>query len=153
MIVLHETNENYNQIKLIIGAESEVMMRMHGNMTLDISPIMNQLDQNKPVLLSVGRVDSEAGTLGLVAATGAKPPFVAPLAVIDTTGKTADGVYKDLNSKSDKTGNRAKVKQGKCPLCAAEGDIICVEGEKPICPSCFKIEQGLKKTSKKKKNK
>ena len=142
MIITHETNEVGNVIRVITGIESEVMIRLHGCMVLDITPILGQLDQSKPVFLSLGKVDSEMQTVNMMQATQAKPPFMAPLVVVDNN-------IKDDKVKSDttpvKSNNRVRVEPGKCKLCGGVDNLIKIDHDMSMCPSCAKINMGLTK--------
>lgn len=155
MIIIHETNETGNIIRVITGIESDVMTKIHGVMVVDITPILSQLDSNKPVFLSIGRTESETQTIRMMHAVNAKPPFIAPLCVIDNNAgskekqdKGLDKPDTDKSSKASKSDHRVRISNGKCHLCGGTDTLITVDHELGICPACFKINAGLNKKAK-----
>ena len=146
MIITHETNDVGNVIRVITGIESEVMIRLHGCMVLDITPILGQLDQSKPVFLSLGKVDSEMQTVNMMQATQAKAPFMAPLVVVDNNIK--DDKVKPTDATPVKSNNRIRVEPGKCKLCGGVDNLIKIDHDMSMCPSCAKINMGLTKINK-----
>ena len=147
MIITHETSEVGNLIRVITGIESEVMIRLHGVMVIDITPILMQFDSNKPVYLSIGKVDSEVQTIGMAKAIDAKPPFMAPLCVIDNNVVTEKPKV-ESGVKEVKPDHRVRVEPGKCKLCGNTDTLIKIDHDMAICPGCFKINAGLNKINK-----
>ena len=146
MILTHETNEVGNIIRVITGIESEVMLKIHGVMVVDITPILSQLDSNKPVFLSIGKTDSEVQAVQMMHAVNAKPPFYAPLCVIDNNIIVKEDKVKDVkDTKVIKSDHNVRMTKGKCHLCGGTDTLINVDRELGICPGCFKINVGLNK--------
>jgi hypothetical protein len=143
MIISIEPGNTANVIHLVSGIETDVMLDMHGVATIDISEILHKLDLAKPVLLTFSKVTSEVNTIGSIKATGMVAPFVAPLIVTDVSGtsipKNAKVMPKPTAVKSD-----VSIVKGVCMLCLTHGDLVRIGNSPAICPSCHKINTGIK---------
>lgn len=138
MIIIHEIAPVGHVIRLVMGAESEAMIRTHGNLMVDITPLIPR-DKEAPVLVSISKVDSEARTLETINNAGIQPPFYSPMVVMSPVLAPAPQPI-PLN----KTVKHPAIQVGACHLCNSKDvEIIRVPGEKPICVSCYKIHMGL----------
>lgn len=144
MIILHELAPVGNIIRTIVGPESDAMVRTHGNLMVDITPLLaNAKDQ--PVFISLSYVDSEVRTLEILGKSGLTPPFYSPMAIIaPAIGINHTSESKKPEQAGEQPMNTVTIRSGRCHLCHTNNvEVISVKGEKPICTSCFKINMGL----------
>jgi len=149
MIILHEVTPVGTVIRMIMGAESEAMIRAHGNIMVDIAPLLANVPREQPLFIAVSQVDNEIKTAELMKKSGISPPFYSPMMVIspalpnqrDMAPSTAPGTVSEKP-----TVNPASmiVKMGKCTYCGAGNkEVIKIKNGQPMCAECLNLNMAL----------
>ena len=152
MILLYNSTPNANILNVVRGVESELMLDIHGHISIDITPVIAACDKSKPIVLNFIRTQSEINTLNNLKAINIPYPFFAPMVVIgpndklDTLINSADKANTDMPQVKVKTKQPDKVilRTGKCLSCGANDvELITIPGVRQICANCYKLNMKL----------
>lgn len=142
MLALVGKNPMGNVLHVITGPESEFFIDVHGAKILDITELLNLMDQEERVFLSITRCKSENATEGALKMS--KAPYLSSFGA----GKCDNPDCPDCNPKTGEKQSKAKApkkstKKGRCNYCHTDKVLLPLPGFS-ICTSCAQIELGLK---------
>ena len=149
MLAYQGSNPLGNVVHLICGPETDLFTDVNGASIMDITPLINNMDKNKPVFISLTRCRIEPITAQMMTASGMKVQSNMPYGKCnhdcDNCSQEEDG---DSSTKSkDKEANKAvpfALRKGKCDYCGNEGSLLPFTGVN-VCPVCAQIELGRSK--------
>lgn len=147
MILLLGKNQMANVLHVLLGEETDFWTQLHGAAAVDITPILQQMEQGKPIVLHVTRCDSEHQVAhhiqGMMGAGGHYPfvpptfvftPKSAPDAVQQATAPVSPGPY------AAAADSQAQGIIGRCSRCLIEGAVLVPSLSPQICHSCATID-------------
>lgn len=144
MLVAQGSNPLGNVLHVICGPVTEAFQDIHGAAVMDITPLLMNLEQERPVFLSLTRCKNEQATSKMI--QGTEIPVSSSFGNNKAVSKvTATGVAdpQEFNMSSGAGGKKKKTKKktGKCSYCGVQTDLLGIPGVR-ICVPCAQIELG-----------
>lgn len=142
MIIVPGQNPLGNVMHVILGPESDLVSDIHGAIIMDITDVVNHMDKNNKVFLSVSKCRSESASAGMMKQAGLLHfSSVGPAADCKSCNNESCSLPKHEQPKaSDLT---VSLKSGKCSYCNHDTKLLPIPGVK-VCITCAQIEFGRK---------
>jgi hypothetical protein len=143
-----------NVLHLIVGPETEYFVDIHGAKILDITELLNVMDEDARVFVSLTRCKNEGNTEALLKAS--KAPYLSSFTVVGCGDPACPNCTDNEEEKTDvpvakaKKAQKKPVKRERCYYCHEDKKLLPIPGFK-ICIACAQIELGLKKMGRKNK--
>jgi hypothetical protein len=138
MVILGETNEEYNILHIILGPETENQFNIQGQSFVDITKYIQGMDSSKPCKLLMNPCTSEQYVVDLINQNQLQKKIQN--ALNPDTSKTKDETHSSHYM--------GKTVFPKCPSCHAPNKGIEENGMIVPCKTCQEIDAGLKMSKK-----
>lgn len=151
MVLIMGQNNVGNILHIVTGPESDAAMAVNGSVVLDITPALKQMATDKPVVIHMTKCMSEHKLVNDMQASlsiGAAYPFLPPMIVF---GPKAAVEAITPTGTTTPTGTVTQMPEGECSLCKNKKTEFVPKVEPKICYACMRIELGLKRAARTKK--
>jgi len=138
MLAIAGENQLGSDLHIITGPETDIFCDLHGAAIMDVTPLLNKFDFNKPVFLVLTRCKIEGLTHQMLVGSN-----LVCLSSFDKLPLTNGSIMPVPDIKADKKVSKASKKADKCTYCNQVKELLPIPGFK-ICMQCAQIELGLK---------
>jgi hypothetical protein len=162
MLAVRGINPAGNVLHVICGPETDLFMDIHGAKILDVTPLLQEMEQSQPVFLMITRCKNEQMTTRQLDGVGAKflnsfnPADLGMCPDCEATGAgTNKGPAKgkpEAKKPNSESAGTIQLSRGKCSYCAQDRILLPIPQFK-ICPTCAQIEIGRSDKKKKRRPK
>lgn len=154
MIVLAGQNPVANVLHIVTGPETDFWMHVHGAAVMDLTPVLGQMDQTRPIYLHLTRCSEEhsaAARLNALVSAGSTYPFAPPVFIFTPNSakppaegvEGADGVQGAPGAVYPEFRQSPKdFPTGRCSRCCGDHELV-PKITPAICYSCARIDLGV----------